>query len=298
MYNFALLDPRATPEAKAHNDEILGDGSDILGIEVTIPALASRCGLGNIDPQHLGGNAKMAAIEAAWTHPLPPEDTTLVTIRPDADALGAMTILCLRASSPETLYDESVTRRVAMIAVADEEASGPWPGPHKVTPEQMAGPIAVLSAMCMEHERSLDERLRLMKDWVLTGRFFADDSRLSTLRLEAQAALDELHVTTISGVAVVVGSHRWASRFGYAHAPVFVATNPSCVFAGGEPHRKHTIARWNTQYPMDWDGLRTDLQNREPGWGGSSSIMGSPQGEHSILTTEEVVEQVLAHLKD
>jgi len=35
--SYGILDPRNTPEAHAHNDAILNDGSTVLGIEVTVP---------------------------------------------------------------------------------------------------------------------------------------------------------------------------------------------------------------------------------------------------------------------
>jgi len=95
---------------------------------------------------------------------------------------------------------------------------------------------------------------------------------------------------------VVSGDHRLAMRLGYTAAPVVVATNPVFRFGGGDPHRKHTIARWNSQVPMDWDGLLTDLVAREPGWGGSTSIIGSPQGVASGLTTDDVADLVERHL--
>ena len=47
---YGILDPRKTPEAQVNNNALLNEQT--LGIEVTIPELADRCKLGNIDPQH------------------------------------------------------------------------------------------------------------------------------------------------------------------------------------------------------------------------------------------------------
>ena len=47
-YTYGLLDPRAG--VAGENLPLLGAAT--LGIEVTVPELARRCGLGNIDPQH------------------------------------------------------------------------------------------------------------------------------------------------------------------------------------------------------------------------------------------------------
>lgn len=45
--NFALLDPRPIPAAAEANDRVFNAGP-VLGIEVTVPALAARC-IGNIE---------------------------------------------------------------------------------------------------------------------------------------------------------------------------------------------------------------------------------------------------------
>ncbi|MFC3986853.1 hypothetical protein, partial [Streptosporangium jomthongense] len=87
IYTFATLDPRPTDSARTANDALLA--KEVLGVEVTVPVLADRCTAGNLDPQHLGGDAATAAIEAALTWPLPPAHTTLATVRPDADSVGA-----------------------------------------------------------------------------------------------------------------------------------------------------------------------------------------------------------------
>ena len=63
---YGILDPRKTSEAQANNNTLLGEKT--LGIEVTIPELAVRCKLGNIDPQH-SQNKQQAAIESCFGIP-------------------------------------------------------------------------------------------------------------------------------------------------------------------------------------------------------------------------------------
>lgn len=83
IYRFASLCPHLRGVG---NEALLGPMT--LGIEVTVPALAARCGLRNIDPQHTGGDPQHAAIEVCLEAPLPPDGATLVTIRPDLDSVG------------------------------------------------------------------------------------------------------------------------------------------------------------------------------------------------------------------
>lgn len=147
----------------------------------------------------------------------------------------------------------------------------------------------------MDHRRPVEDRAAAVRQWILTGHL--DDEAEIRLRLyvEALDALTDLDVQVQDGVAVVTGSHRLAMSIGYRYAPVVVATNPAFRWQGGPPHVKHTVARWRSSQPMDWDGMLAELREREPGWGGSSSICGSPQGNGSTLTQREVLSVVVQH---
>ena len=100
----------------------------------------------------------------------------------------------------------------------------------------------------------------------------------------------------INRVAVVKTTHRAATMVGYSLAPVVVALNPEFRFQGGEAHAKHTICQYQAGY-VDLVAVKDDLAAIEPGWGGSPTIIGSPQGISSKLTIDEVVAVVLRHLK-
>ncbi|MEK7090349.1 MAG: hypothetical protein AAB930_02060, partial [Patescibacteria group bacterium] len=102
-YQYGILLTDVSPEADLHNNTLLGECT--LGIEVTSPTLAARCGLGNIDPQHYSGGSS-SAIEEALMYPLPPGGACLVTIRQDKDSLGAMAVLMLRAQGREDFIDK------------------------------------------------------------------------------------------------------------------------------------------------------------------------------------------------
>ena len=108
MYGYELLDPRPIPAAATANDRVFGFGVPVYGIEVTVPALAARC-VYNLDPQHTGGDANLAAIEAALTEELPPMGTILATIRADLDAVGAMAIIVLREQDFVLFFNKSIS---------------------------------------------------------------------------------------------------------------------------------------------------------------------------------------------
>ncbi|MFC6938252.1 hypothetical protein ACFQHO_53545 [Actinomadura yumaensis] len=269
---------------------------EVLGLEVTEPDLAQACSLGNIDPQHLGGDASTAAIEAALTHPVPPAGSALAVLRQDADALGAAAVLRIRQRGEK--LDAAARARVGQIAEADKEASGPWPGPRPAARNaaDLLRSTSAVEAMCMNFRRPLEDRVAAVEGWILDGALPDREEISERLRQEADAAMAALDVQVCDGIAVVTGAHRLAMSAGYRHAPVVMATNPAFRWQGGPEHTKHNVARWNSAHPMDWAGMLADLRGREPGWGGSSSICGSPQGTGSTLTQQEVLGIVARHL--
>lgn len=304
-YRYALLDPSGTPAAEERNNAIFGVGP-VYGVEITRPDLAERAA-SNLDPQHLGGDPSTAAIEAALHWSPPPDGATLATIRVDMDSVGAMAVLTCRASGhlfEPPLVDlpgeENDTARVLRVARADCEAAGPWPGIRRLAdPRHLIGPLAGVDGMATDASRTLEERVFLVARWILAGSD-AMPRLLATYQTaairEAERALANLHVEMgADGVAWVRGEHRFAFQLGYRMSPVVVAENPAHRLSGGRPHLKYTIARWNSSIPMDWSGMRRELDQREPGWGGSSSIVGSPQGRASTLTSGQVLDIVGRH---
>lgn len=120
MFHFVQLDPRKPVVPPS-----------TLGIEVTVPEIAERCALGNIDPQHgCGRNTPAhvqcdgAAIEAAMHWPLPPDGAALATTRADLDSIGAMAVLALRAEGH--VFSRETIDRVTAVGAADCFAGGKW----------------------------------------------------------------------------------------------------------------------------------------------------------------------------
>lgn len=293
-YNYKLLDPR--PAARDTQLAWLRE-HPALGVEVTVPELAEACSFGNVDPQHSEGNAGKAAIEATlgWPRSLP-TGTWLVTVRPDADALGSMALLeiiqeqhdyngCGEYCGCGDYLPDGVVHHALQIGQADRSPSGD-------------GPITALSAVratCMDHTRPLDERVQLCREFLLTGSFAGAEDVMERLRAD-RAETDEVaaHVRVRDGIAVVESTSRHAVAAAYRHADVVVAVNPEFRFAGGEPHRKVTVCQARPGL-VDLAAVWADLSAREPGWGGSPTVGGSPQGVGSAIPTDEVVAVVAAH---
>lgn len=308
FYAYAILDPRNIPAATAANDKIFENPVGVLGIEVTVPALAKRCLRGNIDPQHLGADPNKAAIEVALDAVLPPDGTTLATIRADLDSVGSMVVLSLRYEGVDMTTSER-TARIQMVAESDRFARGGYPGPRpllsKESPWQdetasaeSSRPLATIAVAVADFKIPVEKRVGWMMEWLLAGKEPAGyRDRVEKERTEMIEALErgDIKVRVDGGVVVVESAHRAATSIGYSQAPVVVALNPAFRFQGGEPHRKFTVCQFESGY-VDLKKVAADLSEREVGWGGSPTIVGSPQGQGSNLSIEEVVAVVRRYL--
>lgn len=296
MYFPRTLDPRPG----ADNSLVLG--ANTLGIEVTIPALAARCELGNLDPQHTGGDANLAAIEVALIADLPPEGAILVTVRADLDSVGAMAVLASRKI--REFDSDAVRRRIQQVADADKFVRRGWPGPKSLPtqenpwPEEGAGVessrmLAAIAVAVADFNVPLDARVATMQLWLLTGQ--EPEQYRSQVEIERSHLISALETGQIEiarmangRVAVVTTTHRAATLVGYSVAPIVLALNPEFRFNGGVPHSKFTICQFVEGY-VDLRSAIEGLSRLESGWGGSATIIGSPQGVSSCLSIEVVV---------
>jgi len=320
-YNYALLDPRNIPAAAENNAKIFATG-DVYGVEVTVPALAGQC-VENIDPQHTDGNANLCAIELAVTKQLPEEGSTLATIRADLDSIGAMAVMSDRMEfgfNNEYSIQESIDEgffkgledflyRIDKVAEADRFAHGGYPGPKPLPTIENPWPegrseLSAIAAAVADFKTPLADRVAMMGNWLTSGEEPAKyRDQVEKERLDLVNALEygKICYDVIadkdggSDVAVVESSHRAATTVGYLLAPVVIAYNPEFRQGPGEPYKKYTICQFEDKF-VDIKAVREELNELEPGWGGSSTIIGSPQGVSSQLKIEDIAVIVEKHL--
>lgn len=310
VFSFTTLDPRPISAATDANNKVFQNPVGVLGIEVTVPTLAERCNLGNIDPQH-SENKDQAAIEAALVAELPPTDATLATVRADVDSVGVMAILALRRKGKALDGNEGLQERVRQIAESDRFARGGWPGkrplPTADNPWSDSSGAAVdgnktlagIASAIADFKLPLDQRVGLMETWLETGDEPEEYRKKSEAeRMDMVRALEtgEIQVsTTYDGrIAIVKSKHTAAMSVGYTQAPVVVAQNPELPGQDGSKYNKFTIAQFEGGY-VDMNAVLKELNQREEGWGGSANIIGSPQGTSSQISTEEVTQIVARH---
>ena len=305
----ARLLPSRDPRAHAN---VAALGPLTLGIEVTEPVLAARCGLGNLDPQHglqsrsgAGDEIVMAAIEAACTWPLPPRGATLAVLRPDADSLGAAAVLSLRAAG--FTLNEATGERIARIAWWDRLARGTWESwqkshPPLLRPARAADlggkplDLRAIDALARLEAWPLTERVLRIAAWLAGEAPPPREALAAALDYEARllAEWNDRSIEVSAGAGVRLALLRnsgsvGALDLGYRLAPVVVAEMQAP--AG----RKLTVAQFEPAR-IDLAALRVALCSREPGWGGTATIIGSPQGTASGLTFEELVELTVGFL--
>lgn len=295
--------------------------STAIGFEVTSPELGAACAA-NFDPQHTGGRTDTSAIEAVLA--MLTGQATAATVLPDLDSLGSMAVLSIAMEliAAARAFEGGILRRIELIGKADRFECGEWPGvrplPSLHNPwfeNTSAGEIRELAAMAAvvkDYKLPLEERVLLLKRWLLTGKE-PDAYRLQVERereemLHALAAGKVRARSRYQGrVAQITSTFMAGLGLGYCLAPVVVARNPQHTVGGSKPHIKYTIAQFREGY-IDMKALLAELNKAERlkrglsweeytnRWGGSPTICGSPQGDASVLTHEAVVRLAKKHL--
>jgi hypothetical protein len=217
-----------------------------------------------------------------------------------------MAILDLRASGGLNLSEEfaaDFVERVAEIARLDRFDNGVWAGTGEYPSRENPWPagnsaskeMAALSEAVGDFKVSLEDRVEIMKEYLIAGsipeKYETEVSKERDILIDAleNGAVD-VKVQSVGDVDVaVVHSHlKAATAIGYLEAPLVVAINDQFSLRGGPPHRKITIAQFDDSH-IDMNKVKEILNKIEPGVGGSKTLIGSCQGEHSYLTVEQIL---------
>lgn len=304
VYNFGLLDPRPGDISKTNNELLFRKSeAGTLGIEMTLPAYKDMCTLGNIDPQHTGGDITRAAIDEAINFPLPEKGVMFVTVRPDLDAFGSMAILSLRQKGCKLNSD--ILSRVKMISESDTFANGPWRAKSLPSSELLdlsvdKNPLSAIAAEVADFKKGVADRIKSVEKWLETGEENeAYRAQVNNSELDSIKALEsgDIKITqaAFGKIAMVESSHRSGVSMGYCLAPTVIATNPKFSFNGSKPIVKHTICQHELGH-VDLVSVLKELNEIESGWGGSPTIIGSPQGKSSEVSVEKLSEIVGKYL--
>ncbi len=294
--NIIQIDPR--PAQKDAMRALLQSVSKpVIGIEFTLRGFEDLLD-DNIDPQH-SSNANKAAIEVAATYPIPAESVTYVVVRPDADALGAIAVIESRREFHREFGEDTVgyhgKKAVEYIAKQDKFANGEWPGqrdPNELNTSDSVQ-FAALNKLGMNPKQPIYERMVLMFQYVETGTCDGLGEAIQSVESENRATIEKTYVIQLQNNIAVIESTVPSAlplQIGYCYAPVVILSNPSFHFPGvdGE-HTKYTIAQYKSGH-IDLPAIKNALNAMEQNgsWGGSFTIIGSPQGVSSSLSLPQV----------
>jgi hypothetical protein len=285
-YKVILIDPR--PASKDVMIELLKSNAPVVGVEFTLPALIQYID-SNIDDQHVSGSSGKAAISMAATMDLPAENTTFAIVRADADALGAVAVLNLRVRG-ESINPE----RIAYIAEQDTFAHGAWTGPRPIVVEESRDTnFSTLGVLAFNFKTSIDERVARFEQWLLTGMYDGMEEDKNRVLSNFRTAVEQTTVSVDGNIALVESRNIGATAIGYHYAPILIIRNDAFRFGGGEAHTKYTLCSFTDGY-VSFGELKNALNAVEKNgtWGGSATILGSPQGVSSSLSMDEVVSLV------
>jgi hypothetical protein len=298
----------------------------VYGIEVTIPALASRC-YANLDHHGPESTAETpSACEQALvlsSHELPFENWVLATVRPDADSVTAMAVIVNRQEGK--VIDAELVSAIGCFDRLGPASGKPSPLVSAIArkacdfklgldarvlwvSEVLAGDgkEAEVAELISAHDRELIDARKASTVEVYTGIFCQNCGGSTNWRPGRGCGFcntcgsSDIYVASVE-IATVVSTHRFATNLGYEVAPVVVAMNPEMPVdpkdSSKGTYAKFTVCRYDSHVPCDLPSALVDLQVMEPGWGGRGDIFGSPQGVSSSLTLEQVVDVIKRHIK-
>jgi hypothetical protein len=329
MINLIDPRPNALDDAIAHIEAAKAEGKITIGLEVTVPAIADRLNF-NIDPQHSGGDSTQSCIKAVADGALSEalsgafqkgDKVAFYTVRPDLDSFGAYTLAQWLMQCGEfnladcaDRIDRGIFPRVEEIHRADCFInSGNWSPRPMFSEGYEQSSLAAIARCVSDFKLNVEDRVAAMEKWLNDGSepegyreaYESDKAAIATAINTGATKVTVMvcdqtvtwrQVESINlgrndraGYAIVKSTLRAATSFGYESAPVVLAFNPEFPDRNLGKVKKFTICQYAKGY-VDLPTVFANLSQLEPGWAGSPTIGGSPQGVSSSLTVEQVEE--------
>lgn len=289
---------------------------DMIGIEYTLDPKPRI----NIDPQHSPDSVKeLKKLFQKYRFKLPDnlsaaslmfevsdcileqleengvDSVTLVTVRPDVDALVAMGVFRVenaRGSCHCGIDHEGDIdyEKVKWVSHVDTHGLQDQPEEKKIL-------WSALSMISFDRELQIEEKVAFFDEWVreypkginMLKRYIAKATE------EREEMREVTHVSQLENFVFVISPHRGAIGYGYEFKEFVVAFNPEFKDFHGNVYPKWTIAKRNSNVHGDLKALAARLNVLEGGtlkWGGSDTIIGSPQGVASNLSEETILSAV------
>jgi hypothetical protein len=267
----------------------------LIGIEVTNSELQNFLHF-NIDPQHEIFPQNISCIEKIlelkdelYTLKQNFEKICIITIRPDSDSIGSFALLDLIFNN-QLKNKNDILINTKRIGSYDQHGRDNWK--ENIKPIFSLPPS--LLTMIADHTLNISEKVSNVKQFLLTGKFKTYNFYSDIAYKKNKIAIDKTNIDIIiqKKLAYVESSYRGAISKGYKYCPVVIAKNPHYIFGLGNNKIngiKYTIAQYNENY-IDLNKILNRILELETGWGGSKTIIGSPQDRSSVLTKTDIID--------
>ncbi len=227
-------------------------GYTIIGLEMTVPALAEICDK-NIDPQHTEGKADECCAKTIAKNAedllsdYRGKDVMFVTNRVDVDSVAAYVLADRFLQGEKVDYTPTIAAINAHDAFQGAKWSGPKPIEQAFDPESKTGALAA----SIQVFKVTPENIADVRGFIDSGE--VRDAVMAKFRGDQQAIIDkvksgEIKTEVVGGVAYVESTDRAATNVGYSMAPVVVAVNPTMPAKGGYTYRKLSICQHEGGY--------------------------------------------------
>jgi len=283
----------------------------VVGVEVTLPQYEEYCMI-SIDPQHSPNQQnQITSIEYIFNF----QDSilevvkefnkiVLTTVKTDIDSIGTMAIITLLLRN-ELKLDGDLILRLKAIAKSDRHGRRNW----KMQKEDyfhfndynIFGLPSGLAYMTSDHKITIDQKVKNVISYLITGTFKTLNkyNNLVYNNLKQSNKNTSLKIIVPKKLCFVESKHRGGIAYGYKQTSCVIAKNPSFSF-GQEPSKiigtKITIAQYSDSNFIDLNKVRFELNQIEPGWGGSNVIIGSPLTKPTTISNEQVIAICKKHL--
>ncbi len=293
-------DVRALETAKLQ--KLKEEGFTIIGLEMTVPNLAELCDK-NIDPQHTEGNETKCCAQdiyenapklLGWYKSKDPEKIVFATNRVDVDSVASYVLADRYLQGQDLGLKESIEKINEHDAFQGAKWEGPKPIEQAFDPENKTGALASSIKVFMVTSKNIED----VKSFIDTG--CVDEAVMDSYRKSQQGIIDkvksgDIKTEVVGGVAYVETTLPCATNVGYSMAPVVVATNPAMRAPDGTTYRKVSVCQHEAGY-VDLGTVKSELSQKETGWGGSPTFIGSPQGQDCTTELSDIKKLVYANL--
>jgi hypothetical protein len=272
----------------------------LIGLEVTIPEISKKLTY-NIDPQHHlrtwteGKDSDITCIEK-FRNFLPKvgemngKELHVFFLKPDLDSISAAAVLDIYLDNPTWILQEDISERIQ--AIAEYDRHGRDRRNFQCRQKIPRGLFMYIAGW----KNSIHDKINITKTWILDGTFkdIYKFNRIADKKFKQSLFNSKAEIIIPKKLVFIKSINRGACGIGYKYAPVTIALNPSYRFGLDDSRiygKKWIIAQQNNGF-VNMSGILEELSRIEPGWGGSPSIIGSPQDRPSKVLKDDIIDIV------